>query len=53
VVSRFQVGVERPAVTHEVSLTKVREWVGPGSSNPAEVTRRRRFKELLEKALPA
>ena len=50
--SRFQVVVREPIVTHEVSLLKVREWVERGSTNPAEVIRKQRLREILERSLP-
>jgi hypothetical protein len=50
--SRFQVSIKEPLVTHEVSLVRVREWLGRSSSNPADVVRRQRLQELLEDSLP-
>jgi hypothetical protein len=50
--SRFQIAVTEPAVTHEVSLVQVREWVKRNSSNQAEVVRRKRLREMLEESLP-
>ena len=50
--SRFQVVATEPAVTHEVTLVQVRDWVNRASGNPAEVVRRKRLRQMLESCLP-
>jgi hypothetical protein len=47
VASKFEVQVLEPVVTHEVTLAQVRRWLELGSSNPNEVAKRRRLREML------
>jgi hypothetical protein len=45
--SRFEVQVVEPVVTHEVTVGQVQRWLELGSSNPNEINRRQRLREML------
>jgi hypothetical protein len=51
--SRFQITAAGPAITHEVSLVQVRDWVNRSSGSPSEMARRKRLRELLQANLRA
>jgi hypothetical protein len=45
--SKLSVQVREPTVTHEVTVAQVKRWLDLASSNPNEVERKRRLKELM------
>jgi hypothetical protein len=50
--SQIEIEVKAPAVTHTVTLNRVREWVNGGAKSPQERVLKERLKELLS-GLPA
>ena len=48
--TRLEVEIKHPTVRHAVSLQQLKTWLDRGSTNPAEVLRRKRLKSLLEGA---
>jgi hypothetical protein len=46
--TRLEVEIKHPTVRHAVSLHQLKAWLDRGSTNPADVVRRKRLKSLLE-----
>ena len=45
--TRLQVEVREPTVTHTVALHQVKRWLDEGGTNPAEIIKKRKLKEIL------
>jgi hypothetical protein len=45
--SKFEVGVLEAVVTHEVTVGQVQRWLELSSTNPNEVNRKHRLREML------
>jgi hypothetical protein len=46
--TRLEVEITQPTVRHAVTIQQLKSWLDRGSTNPAEVVKRKRLKSLLE-----
>jgi hypothetical protein len=50
--TKFEVQVLEPVITHAVTVGQVQRWLELGSSNPNELNRRKRLRQMLEMGEP-
>jgi hypothetical protein len=46
--TRLEIEIKHPSVRHALTVQQLRAWLDRGSTNPAELVKRKRLKSLLE-----